>query len=125
MSAAQTFGPYSPIRQADDVYFVSGQVGVDPATKQAAESVAEQTKQVLENMRSLLEAKGLSMQDVVKTTIFVTDMGDFAAVNEVYVTYFAEPRPARATVAVAELPRVAGDVPIKVEIEAIATRTAK
>jgi 2-iminobutanoate/2-iminopropanoate deaminase len=122
MSTTQTFGPYSPVRRVGDMYFVSGQVGVNPDTKSAPESVEDKTRQVLNNMRTLLEAEGLTMQDVVKTTIYVTDMGDFAKVNEAYVTYFEEPRPARATVGVAELPRVGGDTPIKVEIEAIAIK---
>jgi 2-iminobutanoate/2-iminopropanoate deaminase len=97
-----TFGPYSPIRQAGELYFVSGQIGVDPAIKSAAANA------------------GLGLGDVVKTTVFLTDMGDFAAMNEVYLKHFTStPRPARSCVAVAELPRVA-DVPLKIEIEAIA-----
>lgn len=119
---SQTFGPYSPIRQAGNVYYVSGQVGIDPQTKAAPQTVQEQTKQVLENMKAVLTTAGLTMQDIVKTTIYVTDMGNFAAVNDVYVTYFDQPRPARGTVGVAELPRVGGDTPILVEIEAVAMK---
>lgn len=118
----QTFGPYSPIRQAGNVYYVSGQVGIDPQTKTAPQTIQEQTKQVLENMKAVLTTAGLTMQDIVKTTIYVTDMGNFAAVNDVYVTYFDQPRPARGTVGVAELPRVGGDTPILVEIEAVAMK---
>jgi 2-iminobutanoate/2-iminopropanoate deaminase len=115
-----TFGPYTPVRQAGNLYFVSGQVGVDPATKTASSDVAEQTHQVLTNLKNVLASVDLSLDQVVKTTIYITNMADFAVINEVYVGYFAEPRPARATVAVKELPRVAGDTPIKIEIEAIA-----
>lgn len=120
----QTFGPYSPVRQAGNLYFVSGQVGVDPATKQAADDVRQQASQALENLRNTLADANLTPDDVVKTTIFLVNMDDFAAVNEVYQEFFAAPRPARSTVGVAELPRVAGDTPIKVEIEAIASSAA-
>jgi 2-iminobutanoate/2-iminopropanoate deaminase len=116
----KTFGPYTPVRQAGDLYFVSGQVGVDPTTGEAALDVAAQTRQVLDNLAHVLQTAGLGMDDVVKTTIYVTDMADFAAINAVYMTYFAEPRPARATVGVAALPNVAKNTPLKVEIEAIA-----
>jgi 2-iminobutanoate/2-iminopropanoate deaminase len=117
-----TFGPYSPVRQAGDFFFVSGQVGVDPATKNASIDVADQTRQALENLKQVLESVDLSLDNVVKTTIFTTDMADFPTVNEVYIDYFNEPRPARSTVTVKELPRVAGSTTIKIEIEAIATK---
>jgi len=123
MSTKQTtFGPYSPIRQAGEMFFISGQVGVDMATKLAQEDVRAQTAKVLDNMAAVLAAEGLSLKDVVKTTIFVTDMSDFAAVNEVYMQRFPEPRPARSTVAVKELPRIATNCPVVVEMEAIAVR---
>ncbi len=115
-----TFGPYSPIRQAETLYFVSGQVGINPDTGNAPADVAEQTKFALENMSRILSTNGLSLANVVKTIIFVTNMKNFEVVNEVYSTYFDEPRPARSTVGVAELPRVGGDNPVLVEIEAIA-----
>lgn len=115
------FGPYSPVRNAGSLYFVSGQVGVDADTKTASTDVSQQTRQALKNLTKVLEDVNLDLSHVVKTTIFLTDMADFAAVNEVYVDYFREPRPARSTVAVRELPRVSGDTPIKVEIEAIAS----
>ena len=124
MAPTQTFGPYSPIRQAGQLYFVSGQVGVDPTTKTAPKGVPEQTSQALTNLAAILQTAGLSMQDVVKTTIYITDMGDFAEINDVYSGRFAPPRPARATVGVRELPRVGGKVPILVEIEAIAMKGA-
>lgn len=113
------FGPYSPVRQAGDLYFVSGQVGVDPATKAAPQDVVEQVRQALTNLKATLEGAGLSLEQVVKTTLFVTDMNEFSRVNEVYVEFFPEPRPARSTVGVSQLPNIA-DNPIKFEIEAIA-----
>jgi 2-iminobutanoate/2-iminopropanoate deaminase len=116
-----TFGPYTPVRQAGDFYFVSGQVGVDPDTKTAPQDIAEQTHQALQNLKAMIEGAGLTLDHIVKTTIYLVDMADFPVVNEVYVGYFKEPRPARSTVAVKELPRVAGDTPIKIEIEAVAT----
>jgi 2-iminobutanoate/2-iminopropanoate deaminase len=116
----QVFGPYTPVRKAGDLYFISGQVGVDPDTKTAAPDVAEQTRQAIRNLQVLLEENRLCLKHVIKTTIFLTDMGDFAAVNEVYAAMFDEPWPARSAIAVKELPRVGGDVPIVIEIEAIA-----
>lgn len=116
----QQFGPYSPIRAAGGLYFVSGQVGVNPDTKSAPEGVIAQTKQALDNLRTVLASAGLAMDDIVKTTVFLTDMQDFVAMNEIYESYFATPRPARSTVGVKELPRVGGDVGLCVEIEAIA-----
>ena len=118
----KAFGPYTPVRRAGDMYFVSGQVGVDMATKSAPKGVAEQTAKALDNMREVLAGVGLGLKDVVKTTIFVADMGDFATVNDVYMQYFSEPRPARSTVAAKELPRVATNCPVLVEIEAIAIK---
>jgi 2-iminobutanoate/2-iminopropanoate deaminase len=120
----KTFGPYSPVRQVGDFYYVSGQVGVNAATGEAGAGIAAQTRQVLDNMKAVLAAVGLGMDDVVKTTIFVTNIDDFAAVNEVYVSYFAEPRPARSTVQVAGLPKVAKNTSLLVEIEAVAHRGA-
>jgi 2-iminobutanoate/2-iminopropanoate deaminase len=97
--------------------FLSGQLPLDPAGIVAGATAAEQAKTVLDNMRSVLAAAGLSMDDVVKTTIFLADMADFAAVNAVYGEYFSEPYPARSTIQVGALPKGA-----QVEIEAIALR---
>lgn len=116
----QTFGPYTPIRKVGDFYFVSGQIGVNLADMSANQDVKTQTSQALDNMSQLLETQGLAMDHVVKTTIFVTDMNDFKEVNQVYETYFHSPRPARSTVQVAGLPKVAGDTVLKVEVEAVA-----
>jgi 2-iminobutanoate/2-iminopropanoate deaminase len=119
---SDTFGPYTPISRAGNLYFVSGQIGIDMDTKQAVADVAKQTHQAMQNLQNVLSTTSLDMSDVVKTTVFLADMDDFAAMNEVYETYFDAPRPARSTVAVKELPRVAGDTRLLVEIEAVAYR---
>jgi 2-iminobutanoate/2-iminopropanoate deaminase len=121
-STKTTFGPYSPVRQAGNLFVVSGQVGVDPVTRQAGKTVQEQTSQALSNLSDVLAVAGLGMNDVVKTTVFLTNMDDFTAMNEVYLGYFDSPRPARSTVCVKELPRVGGGIPIMVEIEALANK---
>lgn len=116
----ETYGPYSPVRQAGDYYFISGQVGVNPATKQAAAGIAEQTHQALTNLQAVLQPAGLSLEDVVKTTVFLTNMEHFTEVNSVYVEHFTSvPRPARSCVGVAKLPNVAHNE-LLVEIEAVA-----
>jgi 2-iminobutanoate/2-iminopropanoate deaminase len=117
---AKTLGPYSPGIAAGDLVFVSGQLGLDAGTGKVVEGgVAAQARQSLENLKAVLAAAGLTFAHVVKTTIFLTDMGDFAAVNDVYKGYMMEPFPARSTIAVAALPAGA-----KVEIEMIASRCA-
>jgi len=122
MHNPNTFGPYSGFREAGGTIYTSGQIGVDPATNTAAPDIARQAEQGLLNLTAILAEAGLGLDDVVKTTVFLTDMGDFAAMNEIYLKYFtATPRPARSCVAVSELPRVA-NVPLKFEIEAVAIR---
>ena len=117
---AKAIGPYSLAIANGDLLFISGQIPLDSATGKLVEGdVSAQAKQSLENLKSILEAAGLTFGHVVKTTIFLTDMADFAAVNEVYKAYVAEPYPARSTIAVAALPMAA-----KVEIEMIASRSA-
>lgn len=113
------FGPYTPIVKAGATYYVSGQVGVDPITKTCSGDITSQTRQALANLKDVLKTEGLDMGNVVKTTVFLTDMGNFAAMNKEYVKHFDEPRPARSTVAVKELPRLA-NTPLLVEIEAVA-----
>jgi 2-iminobutanoate/2-iminopropanoate deaminase len=114
----KAIGPYSPGIASGDLVFLSGQIPLDSATgKLVAGDVSAQARQSLENLKSVLEAAGLTFAHVVKTTIFLTDMADFAAVNEVYKGYVTEPYPARSTIAVAGLPLGA-----KVEIEMIAAR---
>ena len=108
--------PYSQGIVVGDLVFVSGQVAVDPATSELVEGgIAEQTERVLENVGAVLEAAGSSLDKLVKTTIFLADLGDFAAMNEVYARYVGASPPARATFAVAALP--AGAL---IEIEAVA-----
>jgi 2-iminobutanoate/2-iminopropanoate deaminase len=116
----KAIGPYSLGIANGDLLFISGQIPLDAATGRLVEGdVSAQARQSLENLKSVLEAAGLGFAHVVKTTIFLTDMGDFTAVNEVYKGYVAEPYPARSTIAVAALPLGA-----KVEIEMIASRSA-
>lgn len=122
---SKTFGPYSPIKKAGDYYFVSGQVGVDPSSKLTGHTIEEQTAQALVNLADVLESQGLEMKHVVKTTVYLTDMHDFKAMNEVYDGHFEGFTPARATVGVKELPHVGGEADIKVEIEAIAYKEGK
>jgi len=118
---ARAIGPYSAAVESGDFVFVSGQIPLDSATgRLVAGDISAQARQSLENLKTILAAAGLGFEHVVKTTIFLTDMGDFAAVNEVYKSYVGEPYPARSTIAVAALPMGA-----KVEIEMIAERPAE
>jgi 2-iminobutanoate/2-iminopropanoate deaminase len=114
--APQAIGPYSQAIRAGNLVFASGQIPIDPATGEfVAGGITEQTEQVLRNLSAVFEAAGLGLAQVVKTTVFLADMDDFAAMNEVYGKFFAQQPPARATVQAARLPRDA-----RVEIEAIA-----
>ena len=114
--APGAIGPYSQAVQTGNLLFVSGQLPIDPATGAfAGEDIASQTRQALKNVSAILEAAGFSCADVVKTTVLLADMADFAAMNAVYAEFFLSDCPARAAFAVKELPRGA-----KVEIEAIA-----
>ena len=114
--APHAIGPYSQAVRAGDLVFASGQIPTDPATGEfVAGGVAEQTEQVLRNLSAVLEAAGAGLDQVVKTTVFLVDMTDFAAMNDVYARFFSKEPPARATVAAAGLPRNA-----RVEIDAIA-----
>ena len=117
--APAAIGPYSQaIDSGAGIVFVSGQLPIDPATGAFPEGgVKEQTRQSLANAKTILEAAGLGLQDVVKTTVFLADMGDFAAMNEVYAQFFSAPFPARSAVAVKTLPKGA-----LVEVECIAAR---
>jgi 2-iminobutanoate/2-iminopropanoate deaminase len=115
--APRAIGPYSQAVRAGQLVFLSGQIPLDPATGRMVEGdIAAQTRQVMTNLGALLTAAGLSFAQVVRATIFLADMNDFAAVNEVYGSYFKEPFPARATVQVARLPKDA-----RVEIDLIAS----
>lgn len=114
--APQAIGPYSQAVRAGGFIFLSGQIPLDPQTGEfVAGGVSEQTEQVLRNLSKVLEAAGTSLESVVKTTVYLADMGDFAAMNEVYARYFETEPPARSTVQAARLPRDA-----RVEIDAVA-----
>jgi len=116
-AAPKAIGPYSPAVRAGQLLFVSGQVPIDPATgEMVADDIAAQTRRVLDNIGALLTAAGRSFGDVVRTTVFLADMNDFGAMNQVYGQYFSQPYPARATVQVARLPKDS-----RVEIDVIAT----
>jgi 2-iminobutanoate/2-iminopropanoate deaminase len=114
--APKAIGPYSQAIQAGNFLFLSGQIPLDPKTGELAKGdIRKQTQQVLENIKGVLESQGLGMENVVKSTIFLKDIGNFNQVNEVYATYFPSSPPARSTVEVAKLPRDAD-----IEIEALA-----
>jgi 2-iminobutanoate/2-iminopropanoate deaminase len=116
-NAPKAIGPYSPAVRAGQLLFVSGQVPIDPSTGNIiAGDIPAQTRRVLDNVGALLSAGGRSFADVVRTTVFLADMNDFAAMNEVYGQYFSDPYPARATVEVARLPKDA-----RIEIDVIAS----
>jgi 2-iminobutanoate/2-iminopropanoate deaminase len=118
-SAPGALGPYSVATQAGDFVFVSGQVAIDPATgDRAPDDVAAQAKQIMENLKVILGDLGLTLADVVKTTIFLLDIDDFPTVNDVYGGYFDDQPPARSTVQVAALPGG-----FLIEIEVIAARS--
>lgn len=118
--APRPVGPYSQAIEADGWVWCAGQVGVDPSSGRLVEGgAAAEAERALRNLEGVLDAAGATMADVVKTTIFLADIADFGAVNEVYVRFFPDPAPARSTFAVAALPRGA-----LVEIEAVA-RTAR
>jgi len=116
--APQAIGPYSQAIVAGNVVYTAGQVALDPATGElTGRTVAEQTDQALKNITAVLAAAGSSLGQVVKTTVYLADMADFTAMNEVYARHFGEHRPARSTVQAAGLPKGA-----RVEIDAIAVR---
>jgi len=115
--APAAIGPYSQAIDLGEIVFTSGQIPVDPATGNIPADVKEQARQSLGNVKAILEAAGSGMDKVIKTTVFISDMAQFAAVNEVYETFFTEPYPARSCVEVARLPK-----DVMVEIEAIALK---
>jgi 2-iminobutanoate/2-iminopropanoate deaminase len=115
--APKAIGPYSQAIRAGSLLFVSGQIPIDPATGQIVDGdIAAQTRRVFENLQAILEAAGASLDAVVRSTVYLADMNDFAAMNEVYGTFFSAPAPARATVQAARLPKDA-----RVEIDVIAS----
>jgi 2-iminobutanoate/2-iminopropanoate deaminase len=115
--APKAIGPYSQAIRAGSLLFLSGQIPIDPATGQMVDGdIAQQTHRVFKNLEAILTAAGASFDNVVRTTVYLADMSEFAAMNEVYGTYFSSPAPARATVQAARLPRDA-----RVEIDLIAS----
>ena len=115
-NAPQAIGPYSQAIRANGFIFVSGQIPVDPATQKIIEGgVAQQTEQVIRNLEAILKAAGSSLEKVVRTGVFLKDMGEFAAMNDIYERFFPQSSPARSTVEVARLPK-----DVRVEIDCIA-----
>ena len=116
-AAPSAIGPYSQGIHAEPFVFCSGQVGVDPSTGQLADGIEAQAERALRNLAAVLDSAGLTLNHVVKTTVFLADIDDFAGMNAVYARFFSDPPPARSTIGVARLPKDA-----LVEIEAIAAR---
>ena len=116
-AAPAAIGPYSQGIKAGNLVITSGQLPMDPATGTFPEGIAEQTRQSLTNVQAVLAAAGLGMEDVIKTTVFITDMDQFGTINQVYAEFFAQPYPARSCVQVAKLPKG-----VSVEIEAVALK---
>jgi len=115
--APKAIGPYSQATKANGFVFVSGQVAIDPANQQVINGdIAEQTERVLENLSAILKAAGSGLEKVVRSTVFLKDMGDFVAMNEVYGKYFRSAPPARSTVEVARLPK---DVLVEIDVIAL------
>lgn len=115
-SAPKALGPYSQGIRAGQFLFVSGQVPIDPATNELVQgSIADQTRRALQNVGEILAAGGASFRQVVRTTVYLADLSDFAAMNEVYATFFTAPQPARSTIQAARLPRDA-----RIELDVIA-----
>ena len=116
--APAAIGPYSQAIEANGMIFASGQIPIDPATGQFVEGgIQEQTRQALTNARNILQAAGTDMENVIKTSVYLSDINNFAAMNEVYAQFFTEPFPARSAVAVKDLPKGA-----LVEIEVLAIK---
>lgn len=112
---AAAIGPYSQGVVSGDMFYSSGQIPLTPAGEIAGDAIGEQTHQVFANLKAVLAEAGSSLDNVIKTTVFIKDMNDFAALNEIYASYFGDHKPARSTVEVARLPK-----DVKVEIEVIA-----
>jgi 2-iminobutanoate/2-iminopropanoate deaminase len=115
--AAKAIGPYSPALKAGNMVFLSGSIPLDPVSGQLVEGgIKEQTTRVMENIKALLAAAGADLNQVVRTTVFMIDLGEFAAMNEIYASYFTAPYPARSTVQVVKLPK---DVRVEIDVIAI------
>ncbi len=118
--APAAIGPYAQAIRVGDLLFVSGQIPVDPATGNIPEGITAQAQQSLSNLQAIVKAAGLTLADVVKTTVFLSDMNEFQAMNAVYASFFATEPPARSTVEVARLPK-----DVRVEIECIASAVSR
>ncbi len=116
-NAPAAIGPYSQAIEVNGMVYTSGQIPVNPATGEIADSIEGQARQVMENVKNLLEAAGTSMRNVVKTTVFIKDMNDFGKINEIYAEYFEGACPARSCVEVARLPK-----DVLMEMEAVAVK---
>ena len=114
-NAPEAIGPYSQAIEAHPFLFTSGQIPLTPGGELVSGDIAQQTKQVFENLKGILAARDLTLDDVVKVTVFMKDLNEFVAMNEVYAQYFGEHRPARSTVEVAKLPK-----DVKIEVECVA-----
>lgn len=113
----KSIGPYSQVRVAGNLVFVSGQIGVDAESGSLVEGIENQTKQTLKNLEAVLVSQGLTLEHVVKTTVYLKNIEDFPKMNEIYATFFTTNKPARATIGVAALPKGA-----LIEIEAVAAK---
>lgn len=116
-NAPKAIGPYSQAVLVDDTLYVSGNISVNPATGDVADGIVNQSKQVFENMKAVLNEAGMGFENVVKTTAFLTDLSNFATFNEIYASYFVAPYPARSCVEVSKLPKN-----VLVEVECIAKK---
>ena len=116
-NAPKAIGPYSQAVLVDDTLYVSGNIPVNPATGDVADGIVDQSKQVFENMKAVLNEAGMGFENVVKTTAFLTDLSNFATFNEIYASYFVAPYPARSCVEVSKLPKN-----VLVEVECIAKK---
>lgn len=116
-NAPEAIGPYSQAVLVDDTLYVSGNIPVNPATGDVADGIVNQSKQVFENMKAVLNEAGMGFENVVKTTAFLTDLSNFATFNEIYASYFVAPYPARSCVEVSKLPKN-----VLVEVECIAKK---
>lgn len=116
-NAPAAIGPYSQAIEVNGFVYASGQIPIIPATGEIAQGIEAQTKQALTNVKSIMEAAGLTMSNIIKTSVFIKDMNDFAKVNEIYATFFEGDYPARSCVEVARLPK-----DVLVEVEVIAAR---
>lgn len=116
-NAPKAIGPYSQAVLVDDTLYVSGNIPVNPATVDVADGIVNQSKQVFENMKAVLNEAGMGFENVVKTTAFLTDLSNFATFNEIYASYFVAPYPARSCVEVSKLPKN-----VLVEVECIAKK---